>query len=390
MSSSWGRSSLAALALRVWDPTPVARLRSLVFDAYQRLEPARLRSRAAGAHRRYRRGIAEAGRAMALAAHGACRPRRQARREAARRRSASTWCSPSPTACRRPTRCASGRNRTLWPRLRRRSRSFPANDQVFAEAIGKAPVVLGFIAAPQGDLAARDQSRLRPWRRRSRSCSRRIIRAPRRASKSCRTRRKARARSTGSPSTTRSSAACPCWSGSATRSIPRSSADMLRLAQGASTYMVKSSGASGEKAFGEKTGIVAVKVGDFEVPTEANGQMWIRFTPESKERYLPGLESSERRDRRRRARGPHPHHRHERGGPARSQSDAARRLGARRLAARPGHRADPARRLPATARFRHARRAPLHPRARHADRLPHLSPGRGRQRRARRRSPSPA
>ena len=51
--------------------------------------------------------------------------------------------------------------------------------------------------------------------------------------------------------------------------------------------MVKSSGASGEKAFGEKTGIVAVKVGDFEVPTEANGQMWIRFTPESKERYLP-------------------------------------------------------------------------------------------------------
>ncbi len=30
-----------------------------------------------------------------------------------------------------------------------------------------------------------------------------------------------------------------------------------------------------------------MKVGDFEVPTEANGQMWIRFTPESKERYLP-------------------------------------------------------------------------------------------------------
>ena len=62
---------------------------------------------------------------------------------------------------------------------------------------------------------------------------------------------------------------------------------MLRLAQGASTYVVKSSGASGEKAFGEKTGIVKIRVGDFEVPTEANGQMWIRFTPEAKERYLP-------------------------------------------------------------------------------------------------------
>jgi adenylate cyclase len=68
---------------------------------------------------------------------------------------------------------------------------------------------------------------------------------------------------------------------------PAFAADMLRLAQGASTYVVKSSGASGEKAFGEKTGIVAVKIGEFEVPTEANGQMWIRFTSESKQRYLP-------------------------------------------------------------------------------------------------------
>ena len=46
--------------------------------------------------------------------------------------------------------------------------------------------------------------------------------------------------------------------------------------------MVKSSGASGEKAFGEKTGIVKVRIGDFEVPTEANGQMWIKFTPETR------------------------------------------------------------------------------------------------------------
>jgi hypothetical protein len=29
----------ASLALRVWDPTPVARLRALAFDTYQRLDP---------------------------------------------------------------------------------------------------------------------------------------------------------------------------------------------------------------------------------------------------------------------------------------------------------------------------------------------------------------
>ena len=51
--------------------------------------------------------------------------------------------------------------------------------------------------------------------------------------------------------------------------------------------MVKSSGASGEKAFGEKTGIVEVRIGDYEVPTEADGQMWIRFSKQVKERYLP-------------------------------------------------------------------------------------------------------
>jgi adenylate cyclase len=68
---------------------------------------------------------------------------------------------------------------------------------------------------------------------------------------------------------------------------PSFAADMLRLAQGASTYVVKSSGASGEKAFGEKTGIVEVRIGDYEVPTEADGQMWIRFTKQAKERYLP-------------------------------------------------------------------------------------------------------
>ena len=68
---------------------------------------------------------------------------------------------------------------------------------------------------------------------------------------------------------------------------PSFAADMVRLAQGASTYVVKSSGARGERAFGEKTGIVSIKIGEFEVPTEADGQMWIRFTPEAKERYLP-------------------------------------------------------------------------------------------------------
>jgi adenylate cyclase len=68
---------------------------------------------------------------------------------------------------------------------------------------------------------------------------------------------------------------------------PSFAADLLRLAQGASTIMVKSSGASSEKSFGEKTGIVAVRVGDFEIPTDSEGQIWIKFTPHAKERFIP-------------------------------------------------------------------------------------------------------
>jgi adenylate cyclase len=34
-----GAVIIASLALRVWDPTPAVRLRALVFDTYQRLDP---------------------------------------------------------------------------------------------------------------------------------------------------------------------------------------------------------------------------------------------------------------------------------------------------------------------------------------------------------------
>ena len=193
-------------------------------------------------------------------------------------------------------------NSELSPASASEVEKLPSNDQVFAEAIGKAPVVLGFIAAPQGTSLPETKAGfahggddpelfapLLPGRRGE----------PQRAARQGARRRLAqldsRARSDHPPH-------AHAGPRSATRSIPRFVAEMLRLAQGASTYLVKSSGASGEKAFGEKTGIVAVKVGDFEVPTEANGQMWIRFTPEIQATLFARLESSQWRNRHGRAR----------------------------------------------------------------------------------------
>lgn len=63
--------------------------------------------------------------------------------------------------------------------------------------------------------------------------------------------------------------------------------ETLRVAQGASTYRIKSSGASGEQAFGEKTGIVAVSIGDFEFPTDKQGALWLYDSGHQPERFLP-------------------------------------------------------------------------------------------------------
>ena len=68
---------------------------------------------------------------------------------------------------------------------------------------------------------------------------------------------------------------------------PLSLAEALRVAQGASSMIIKSSGASGETAFGEHTGINQVKIGQFVVPTDAEAAMWLRDTGAVESRMLP-------------------------------------------------------------------------------------------------------
>ena len=53
--------------------------------------------------------------------------------------------------------------------------------------------------------------------------------------------------------------------------VPSLSVEALRVAQGATTYVLKASNASGETAFGQSTGLNHIRVGDVEVPTDAGG-----------------------------------------------------------------------------------------------------------------------
>ena len=64
-------------------------------------------------------------------------------------------------------------------------------------------------------------------------------------------------------------------------------AEALRVAQAASTVIVRASNASGEGGFGAKTGINTIKIGDIAIPTGAAGDVRVRFTPHEPRRFIP-------------------------------------------------------------------------------------------------------
>ncbi|WP_321501592.1 adenylate/guanylate cyclase domain-containing protein [Breoghania sp.] len=63
------------------------------------------------------------------------------------------------------------------------------------------------------------------------------------------------------------------------------SAESLRIAQGASGLLVRSTGASGEADTGEPA-ITAMRVGAFTIPTTAAGELWVHYSPDRRERYI--------------------------------------------------------------------------------------------------------
>ena len=68
---------------------------------------------------------------------------------------------------------------------------------------------------------------------------------------------------------------------------PSLSMEALRVAQGAKTYRIKSSGSSGEPGFGERTGVVSINIGKTVVPTDRFGQIILHFTQPAAQRYVP-------------------------------------------------------------------------------------------------------
>src|SRR6516165_6307347 len=69
--------------------------------------------------------------------------------------------------------------------------------------------------------------------------------------------------------------------------VPSLAAEVLRVAEGASTYLLKASNASGETAFGQSTGLNHIRIGDIVVPTDAAGGIFLKFRHYNKAEYIP-------------------------------------------------------------------------------------------------------
>ena len=63
--------------------------------------------------------------------------------------------------------------------------------------------------------------------------------------------------------------------------------ETLRVFQGASAYKLTLAGATGETAFGEKTGLVSIKIGLLDIPIDSMGRIWLYDTGYKKERFIP-------------------------------------------------------------------------------------------------------
>jgi adenylate cyclase len=70
------------------------------------------------------------------------------------------------------------------------------------------------------------------------------------------------------------------------RFVPSIAAEALRVAQDASTFIIRSSSASGETEFGHQSGVVAIKIGALESPTSRSGSIRIRYAGARAQREL--------------------------------------------------------------------------------------------------------
>lgn len=70
---------------------------------------------------------------------------------------------------------------------------------------------------------------------------------------------------------------------------PSLALEAFRVGTGQSTIFIKASGGSGVMAFGQKTGIESVRVGETILPTDGQGELWLKFSHSDPRREISAL-----------------------------------------------------------------------------------------------------
>jgi adenylate cyclase len=274
-----------AVALRIADPDPIARLRLAVFDAYLDLKPR-------AADPQHPVVIVDIDDASLASVGQWPWPRTHLARMIGNLKAAGARSISLDLVLAEPDRLSPGEFAKLFgadPELAplvKRAGELPSNDERLAGAIAEAPVVLGVAGSSGSAPAPPPKARFAfagddpiPY---VPSYSGAVASlAPLNAA----------AKGLGAvnwiPSGDQVIRRVPLLVSLGGALYPSLPLEALRIAQGETTVFVRSSGASGMKAFGARGGIESVKVGTHVLPTDREGQLWLRFTRHDAGRYLP-------------------------------------------------------------------------------------------------------
>jgi adenylate cyclase len=292
----WGLLPLALLALavaiRIMDPTPIQRMRLVTFDEFQRRMPR------AWTDTPVRIIDIDDSSLERLGQWPWPRTRIAELVDRLRERGAAAvvfdvlFAEPDRTSPKQVLQV--WRRLTRNPELERLAPRLPDHDQVLATAIGKIPTVLGFMLTDEPQSARRPRVNWgvavagddpRPFLSQFPGA---IVNLPE---------LEAAAAGQGSFNSSvdvdgiiRHVPVLFRLIGNGTVSgevYPSLAAEALRVVQGASSFLIKSSGASGNTAFGEATGLDKVRIGRITVPTDANGQIWLYDSGYVPQRFIP-------------------------------------------------------------------------------------------------------
>ena len=280
-----------AFGLRVLDPLPIARLRLLVFDAYQWIAP-----RTYDPALQVR--IIDIDDAAIRAVGQWPWPRSTLARMTERLTELGAAVIAFDIVMAEPDRSSPAQILSQLPKnifdepavrsVAERLSALPNPDEAFARAIGAGPVILGFIGSDEavsgkivrragaGFATAGDDPKLFVPRFNGALTSLDTLQAG----------GKGMGHLNWTPEGDQIVRRLPLLISVGTELYPSLAAEALRVGQGAGSYTVKASGASGEEAFGRKSGLTSVRIGQLVVPTDAAGQMWLRFSRTDRRRFI--------------------------------------------------------------------------------------------------------